>query len=136
MKMMDCSALEKLVVNHEPIELIDVRSKKEFCCDAHPGSAIASLGRASGAQDFSKATADDKARLCHFRRRSRPSQPRYGNAAIGWLRERRSGGWRNEGLGRPGLSSAAQEILSQNSGESQRACGFARDGSVCGSRAT
>src|SRR5438105_12211320 len=30
MKMMDCSALEKLVVKHEPIELIDVRSKKEF----------------------------------------------------------------------------------------------------------
>ena len=30
MKMMDCSALETLVVNHEPIELIDFRSKNEF----------------------------------------------------------------------------------------------------------
>src|SRR5438094_2613482 len=30
MKMMDCLALETLVVNHELIELIDVRSRKEF----------------------------------------------------------------------------------------------------------
>jgi hypothetical protein len=27
---MDCSTLGTLVVNHEPIELIDVRSRKEF----------------------------------------------------------------------------------------------------------
>jgi rhodanese-related sulfurtransferase len=30
MQRMDCSTLGTLVVNHEPIELIDVRSRKEF----------------------------------------------------------------------------------------------------------
>jgi rhodanese-related sulfurtransferase len=29
-KMMDCPGLEKLVINREPIQLIDVRSKNEF----------------------------------------------------------------------------------------------------------
>ena len=29
-KRMDCSVLRTLVINHEPIELIDVRSKNEF----------------------------------------------------------------------------------------------------------
>jgi rhodanese-related sulfurtransferase len=38
MKMMDCSALETLVVNHEPIELIDVRSRKEFASMHIPGA--------------------------------------------------------------------------------------------------
>ena len=37
-KMMDCSALGTLVVNHEPIELIDVRSKKEFAVMHIPGA--------------------------------------------------------------------------------------------------
>jgi len=38
MKMMDCLALETLVFNHEPIELIDVRSKKEFAAMHIPGA--------------------------------------------------------------------------------------------------
>ena len=37
-KMMDCSALETLVVNHDPIKLIDVRSKKEFAVMHIPGA--------------------------------------------------------------------------------------------------
>ena len=38
MKMMDCLALETLVVNHERIELIDVRSRKEFTAMHIPGA--------------------------------------------------------------------------------------------------
>jgi rhodanese-related sulfurtransferase len=38
MKMMDCSALGALVANHEPIELIDVRSKNEFAAIHIPGA--------------------------------------------------------------------------------------------------
>jgi rhodanese-related sulfurtransferase len=38
MKMMDCLALETLVVNHAPIELIDVRSRKEFAAMHIPGA--------------------------------------------------------------------------------------------------
>jgi hypothetical protein len=38
MKMMDCSALGMLVVNHEPIKLIDVRSKNEFAAMHIPGA--------------------------------------------------------------------------------------------------
>jgi len=38
MKMMDCSALGMLVINHEPIELIDVRSKNEFTTMHIPGA--------------------------------------------------------------------------------------------------
>jgi rhodanese-related sulfurtransferase len=44
MKMMDCSALETLVVNHEPIELIDVRSKKEFAAMHIPGARSVPFG--------------------------------------------------------------------------------------------
>ena len=35
---MDCSALGALVANHEPIELIDVRSKNEFAAIHIPGA--------------------------------------------------------------------------------------------------
>ena len=35
---MDCSALGALVANHEPIELIDVRSKNEFAAMHIPGA--------------------------------------------------------------------------------------------------
>jgi len=38
MKMMDCSTLGILVVNREPIELIDVRSKNEFAAMHIPGA--------------------------------------------------------------------------------------------------
>jgi rhodanese-related sulfurtransferase len=38
MGMMDCSALGRLVANHEPIELIDVRSKNEFAAIHIPGA--------------------------------------------------------------------------------------------------
>jgi len=38
MKMMDCLALETLVVNHEPMELIDVWSRKEFAAMHIPGA--------------------------------------------------------------------------------------------------
>ena len=35
---MDCLALETLVVNHEPMELIDVRSREEFAAMHIPGA--------------------------------------------------------------------------------------------------
>src|SRR5438477_4143510 len=38
MKVMDCSALETLVVNRDAIKLIDVRSKKEFAVMHIPGA--------------------------------------------------------------------------------------------------
>jgi rhodanese-related sulfurtransferase len=44
MKMMDCLALETLVVNHEPVELIDVRSKKEFAAMHIPGARSVPFG--------------------------------------------------------------------------------------------
>src|SRR5438094_6229097 len=37
-KRMDCSVLGTLVINHEPIELIDVRSKNEFGAMRIPGA--------------------------------------------------------------------------------------------------
>jgi rhodanese-related sulfurtransferase len=44
MKMMDCSVLGTLVVNHEPIELIDVRSKSEFAAMHIPGARSLPFG--------------------------------------------------------------------------------------------
>ena len=41
---MDCLALETLVVNHELIELIDVRSKNEFAAMHIPGARSLPLG--------------------------------------------------------------------------------------------
>ena len=38
MKMVDCSELKTLIINHEPIELIDVRSKNEFAAAHIPGA--------------------------------------------------------------------------------------------------
>ena len=48
MKMMDCSALGALVANHEPIELIDVRSKKEFAAMHIPGARSLPFGELAG----------------------------------------------------------------------------------------
>jgi rhodanese-related sulfurtransferase len=50
--MMDCWALEKLVVNHEPIELIDVRSKKEFAAMHIPGARSLPLGELAAPRIF------------------------------------------------------------------------------------
>jgi len=44
MQMMDCSALGTLVANHEPIELIDIRSKKEFAAMHIPGARSVPFG--------------------------------------------------------------------------------------------
>jgi rhodanese-related sulfurtransferase len=44
MKMMDCSTLGTLVTNHEPIELIDVRSKSEFAAMHIPGARSLPFG--------------------------------------------------------------------------------------------
>ena len=41
---MDCSTLGMLVVNHEPIELIDVRSKNEFAAMHIPGARSIPFG--------------------------------------------------------------------------------------------
>jgi len=41
---MDCSVLGTLVINHEPIELIDVRSKKEFGAMHIPGAESLPFG--------------------------------------------------------------------------------------------
>src|SRR5947208_14505542 len=43
-KRMDCSVLRTLVVNHEPIELIDVRSKNEFAAMHIPGARSIPFG--------------------------------------------------------------------------------------------
>jgi rhodanese-related sulfurtransferase len=52
MKMMDCSALGALVVNHEPIELIDVRSKKEFAAMHIPGARSVPFGELAATTIF------------------------------------------------------------------------------------
>ena len=52
MKMMDCLALETLVVNHEPIELIDVRSKKEFAAMHIPGARSVPFGELAATRIF------------------------------------------------------------------------------------
>src|SRR5438046_4138584 len=43
-KRMDCSVLRTLVINHEPIELIDVRSKNEFGAMRIPGAESLPFG--------------------------------------------------------------------------------------------
>ena len=43
-KRMDCSVLGTLVINHEPIELIDVRSKNEFGAMHIPGAESLPFG--------------------------------------------------------------------------------------------
>ena len=43
-KRMDCSVLGTLVINHEPIELIDVRSKNEFGAMRIPGAESLPFG--------------------------------------------------------------------------------------------
>ena len=134
MKMMDCLALETLVVNHEPMELIDVRSREEFAAMHIPGARSVPFGELAATRIFRREAPDDRARLCHFRRRSHSSQPCNGDSAIGRLRECRSGRRRNEGLGRPGFSIAAQEILDQPCGRFHTEGSVACDGSRRGGR--
>src|SRR5206468_12152475 len=43
-KRMDCSVLRTLVINHEPIELVDVRSKNEFGAMHIPGAESLPFG--------------------------------------------------------------------------------------------
>jgi rhodanese-related sulfurtransferase len=45
MQRMDCSTLGTLVVNHEPIELIDVRSRKEFAAMHIRGARSVPFGK-------------------------------------------------------------------------------------------
>jgi rhodanese-related sulfurtransferase len=52
MKMVDCLALETLVVNHEPIELIDVRSRKEFAAMHIPGARSVPFGELATTKIF------------------------------------------------------------------------------------
>jgi rhodanese-related sulfurtransferase len=52
MKMMDCLALETLVVNHERIELIDVRSRKEFAAMHIPGARSVPFGELAATRIF------------------------------------------------------------------------------------
>ncbi|PYK59758.1 MAG: hypothetical protein DME43_07840 [Verrucomicrobia bacterium] len=52
MKMMDCLALETLVVNHELIELIDVRSRKEFAAMHIPGARSIPFGELATTRIF------------------------------------------------------------------------------------
>jgi rhodanese-related sulfurtransferase len=52
MKMMDCLALETLIVNHEPIELIDVRSRKEFAAMHIPGARSVPFGELAATKIF------------------------------------------------------------------------------------
>ena len=52
MKMMDCSALGMLVINHEPIELIDVRSRNEFAAMHIPGARSVPFGELAARRIF------------------------------------------------------------------------------------
>ena len=52
MKMMDCSALGTLVDNHEPIELIDVRPKREFAVMHIPGARSVPFGELAATRIF------------------------------------------------------------------------------------
>jgi hypothetical protein len=52
MKMMDCSVLKGLIINHEPIELIDVRSKNEFAAAHIPGSRSLPFGELAAPKIF------------------------------------------------------------------------------------
>jgi len=52
MKMMDCLALETLVVNHEPVQLIDVRSRKEFVAMHIPGARSVPFGELAATKIF------------------------------------------------------------------------------------
>jgi len=54
MKMMDCLALETLVVNHEPMELIDVRSREEFAAMHIPGARSVPFGELAATRIFRK----------------------------------------------------------------------------------
>src|SRR2546430_13035112 len=58
---MDCSVLGTLVINHEPIELIDVRSKNEFGAMHIPGAESLPFGEPAAPGIF---------------RRLRPTRPR------------------------------------------------------------
>src|SRR5438477_9847012 len=60
-KRMDCSVLGTLVINHEPIELIDVRSKNEFGAMHIPGAESLPFGEPAAPGIF---------------RRLRPTRPR------------------------------------------------------------
>src|SRR5439155_1547109 len=97
-------------------------------CDARPECRIAPLWRTGGARDLSKTASDERACLCYCCRRSRAGQPCDRQIAISRLCERRSGGWRNEGLGCPRVLSAPEEDRCQRSGLS-RARGVVCDGS-------
>jgi len=61
MKMMDCSALGTLVANHEPIELIDVRSRTEFNDTHIPGARSLPFG------DLAASSAFRRRRVSHER---------------------------------------------------------------------
>ena len=49
---MDCLALETLVVNHEPMELIDVRSREEFAAMHIPGARSVPFGELAATRIF------------------------------------------------------------------------------------
>src|SRR2546429_8515627 len=55
--MMDCSALETVVVNHDPIKLIDVRSKKEFAVMHIPGARSVPFDELAAARIFRRGRA-------------------------------------------------------------------------------
>ena len=54
---MDCLALETLVVNHESIELIDVRSRKEFAAMHIPGARSVPFRELAATKIFRKGRA-------------------------------------------------------------------------------
>src|SRR6266516_1869977 len=72
-KRMDCSVLGTLVINHEPIELIDVRSKNEFGAMHIPGAESLPFGELAAPGIFRRLrptrervcviAADDRARV-------------------------------------------------------------------------
>jgi len=135
MKMMDCSSLRMSVINHEPIELIDVRSRNEFAAMHIPGARSVPFGELAARRIFRRR------RLTKERVYVISADGHTGaSLATGLLRSAGcvnavpvDGGMKDWVA--PGFSSAAQEILSQDSRESHRGRSFAGDGSVCGGRA-
>ena len=50
--MVDCSELKTLIINHEPIELIDVRSKNKFAAAHIPGARSLPFGELAAPKIF------------------------------------------------------------------------------------
>ena len=118
MNVIDCSKLETLIENHEPIELIDVRSKNEFAAMHIPGGRSLPFAELAALR-ISLRPRQMTERVCVI-----SDDRASASLATGILRSSGcvdavvvDGG--SEGLGGARFSGAAQEILSQDFNFSQ-----------------